>query len=358
MRGESASILRRMPRLIPLLALGFAFNAFGQYDESITVSRIIFDVRVTKQNGAPVPDLTAGDFEVEIGGVPARLVSLSWIDEESTRYLQPVPQPLTEEERAQPAVRANTSFDDPRLVVVFVQTDFARNRIRVRGQMRFRAYAEELMKSFAAEDRIAVFSFDSHLKFRRDFTADKEDVIEAFRDTILIDSPPPPAAVPEPSLARYLDAGAMKRATSSEEGLLLVANALKNLPGPKTLLLLGWGLGDFSGRLLVMRPEWQQATRAMEEARVTMIALDTTDGAHELAAGLNRAAKETGGFYSATSQGPRIAVRRVQGALRGRYELELVSSRPLAAGTHDVVVKVKRKNVVVLAPAGITLSQQ
>jgi VWFA-related protein len=352
-----------MVRLTAALAFGiaslsFASAAFAQYDETITVSRIIFDVRVTKQNGAPIPDLTANDFEVEIGGVPMRLVSLSWIDEESTRHLQPVPQPLTEEERAAPLIRADTSFDDPRLVIVFVQTDFARQRVRMTGQMKFRSYAEEMLKGFAPDDRVAVFSFDSHLKFRRDFTTDRNEAIEALRDSILINEPPAPAAVPEPSIARYLDAAAMKRATSSEQGLLLVANALKNVPGPKTLLLLGWGLGDLSNRRIIMKPEWEQASRAMEEARVTLIALDTTDATHDLGGGLNRAAKDTGGFYAPTADLPQIAINRVHGTLRGRYELELIASKPLGGGTHNVSVKVKRKNVVVLAPAGITLTER
>jgi hypothetical protein len=153
-----------------------------------------------------------------------------------------------------------------------------------------------------------------------------------------------------------LDAEEMRRATSSERGLQLVANALKDIPGPKTLLLLGWGLGSYGDGLVRMRHDWKDAFHALEEARVTMISLDTTDAAHDLAAGLNTAAVQTGGFYAAAAQTPRAAIQRVQGTMRGRYELELTSSVPLGAGTHTIAVRVKRKNATVLAPAAITIS--
>ncbi|HEY0158178.1 MAG TPA: hypothetical protein VGF28_12920 [Thermoanaerobaculia bacterium] len=345
-----------MPRLLCLLlAACFAVPAFAQYEESITVSRIIFDVRVTKSNGQAIADLKPEDFTVEVGGAPARVVSASWIEEGA---VAPAPPKVRVErsEDGERVLRATAGAEEPRLIVVFIQTDFARNAVRLGGQMKFRSYAEELVRSFAPADRLAVFSFDSHLKFRSDLTADKDAVVAAMRDAIRIDLPPPPPTVAEPSLAPHLDREAMKRATSSEEGLLLVSNALKTIPGAKTLLLLGWGLGDLANGQIVMKPEWKDAWRALEEARVTMISLDTTDASHDLAAGLSSAAVQTGGFYSAAAQSPRIAVQRVQGTMRGRYELELIASKPLDAGTHGIAVRVNRKKAEVLAPAAITIS--
>jgi VWFA-related protein len=345
-----------MPRLLCLLlAACVAAPVFAQYGESITVSRVIFDVRVTEADGEPVADLTPADFTVELGGAPAEVVSASWIAEGAIAHARPKPR-LQRNDEGERVLRATADPDEPRLIVLFVQTDFARNTVRVGGQMKFRSYAEELVRSFAPNDRVAVFSFDSHLKFRSDLTANKDEAIQAFRDSILIDTPPPPLAVDEPSLALLLDRDEMRRATSSEQGLLLVANALKNLPGAKTLFLLGWGLGDFANRKVVMKREWNDAWRAMEEARVTMISLDTTDAGHDLAAGLNTAAVQTGGFYAAAAQNPHLALQRVQGTLKGRYELELISSKPLDPGTHSITVRVNRKKVEVLAPAAITIS--
>lgn len=346
-----------MPRILfLLLAISLAMPAFAQYEESITVARVVFDVRVTKAGGEPIAGLTPEDFIVELSGAAATVVSASWIEEGGIAHARPPKVRIERGEDGERVLRATAEADEPRLIVLFIQTDFAREAVRVSGQMKFRSYAEELVRSFMPADRVAVFSFDSHLKFRADLTADKEEAVQALRDSILINTPPPPLAVDEPSLAQRLDHEQMRRATSSEQGLLLVANALKSIPGTKTLLLLGWGLGSYQDGLVRMRREWKDAFRALEEARVTIISLDTTDAGHDLAAGLSSAAVQTGGFYASAAQTPRTAINRVQGTLRGRYELELTSSKPLGPGTHTIAVRVKRRGATVLAPAAITIS--
>ena len=82
---------------------------------------------------------------------------------------------------------------------------------------------------------------------RLDFTSDKQAVRAAMRDAVLINEPPPPPIVPNPSLASKLDAKEMKRAVNSEAALLILGNALRNIEGPKSLLLMGWGLGERRG---------------------------------------------------------------------------------------------------------------
>jgi VWFA-related protein len=346
-----------MPRIFSLLlAASLAAPAFAQYEESLTVARVVFDVRVTKAGGEPIADLTPEDFVVELSGAPATVVSASWIEEGAIAHARPPKVRVETTAGGERVLRATAELDEPRLIVLFIQTDFARETVRVSGQMKFRTYAEELVRSFMPADRVAVFSFDSHLKFRSDLTADKDAAVQALRDSILINTPPAPVAVAEPSLARRLDHEQMRRATSSEQGLLLVGNALKDIPGPKTLLLLGWGLGQYGNGMVRMRHDWKDAFHALEEARVTIISLDTTDAGHDLAAGLSSAAVQTGGFYASAAQTPRMAVKRVQGTLRGRYELELTSATPLGPGTHTIAVRVKRRGAKVLAPAAITIS--
>lgn len=336
---------------VAVFVMAVAANALAQYGETITVSRVLVDVRVTKANGEPVTGLTPSDFEVWIDGEQANVQSAAWTEEGAGAVVSAA---LANEEEDETAVHAGIQ---PRHIVVFVQTDFQRARERMQGQMKFRTYAENLIRSFEPQDRIAVFSFDSHLKFRCDLSTDRDENIEALRNSILIDSPPKPRLVPSPSLASKLDADEMKRATSSEAGLLIVANALRSIEGPKTLLLLGWGLGEKVGRVLIMRPEWKEARRALDAARVSIISLDTTAAAyHDLAFGLSSAAEQTGGFYASTNEFAKQAIGRVQRTLSGRYELELIPEKALDAGVHSLQVRVNQRGASVLAPSSITIT--
>lgn len=336
-----------------VIAVAVAASAHAQYGESITVSRVIVDVRVTKADGAPVPELSASDFEVWIDGHPAAVQSATWTEEGAAAVAAAA---LAEGENESEPGTVRTGIE-PRNIVVFVQTDFQRARERMAGQMKFRGYAEELIRSFEPQDRIAVFSFDSHLKFRCDLSTDRDENIEALRRAIFIEEPPWPRLASSPALGPKLNAQEMKRATSSEEGLLIVANALKSIEGPKTLLLLGWGLGEKVGRVMVMRPEWKDARRALDAARVTIISLDTTAADyHDLQFGLSSAAEQTGGFYASTHNFAKQAIDRVQRTLSGRYELELIPDKPLAPGVHSLQVRVSERGANVLAPASITIA--
>ena len=323
----------RLLALAVLLAGAAAANA--QYGESITVARILIDVRVTALDGEPITGLAAGDFTVTIGGKRAEVESVTWVDDVTPRAETP---------SAAPAPRG-------RLLVMLVQTDFARHPTRTRGQLNFLRYADAMVGELAKEDRVAVLQFDSHLKFRLDFTSDKSAVRAALQQTILIDRPPPPPPVEAPSLASALDPERMRRAASPETALLLIANALRTIDGPKTLLLLGWGLGVRNPSGVRMRSSYIHARRSLEAARTSIFALDTTHADyHDLELGLRTAAEDTGGFYAKTHLFPQIAVDRLQRTLAGHYELELRRPRGLVPGTHDLDVRVKRRRVMVLAP--------
>ncbi|MFZ2493360.1 MAG: hypothetical protein WA208_17915, partial [Thermoanaerobaculia bacterium] len=305
----------------------------AQYVETIVVSRIIFDVRVTDGPGDPILGLTAEDFTVEIGGKRATVESATWVpDTVAARAVaavdEPEPVPAGPEEQALP---------DGRLIIVFIQTDFARNTERIRGQMGFLTHAKAIVEALEPHDRVAVFSFDSHLKFRLDFTADKERVGEVIAEAMKIDLPPPPPIVPNPALARRLDRDAMRAATDSEGALILIGNALRPIPGPKSMLLLGWGLGEMVGGRVYMKSKYEIAKRTLEAARVTVFALDTTYAEyHSLEVGLSKAAKDTGGFYAKTHVFPQLAVERLQRTLAGHYELEVRRPEGIRPGAHAV----------------------
>lgn len=326
-------------------------SAFAQFEETITVARVLVDVRVTDDRGAPVRGLTPADFIVKIGDASASVESVTFIDE-ATNWIDQI----EADETAETSEVGNIAETRKgRLFVVFVQTDFARNKTRVSGQMHFNRYATGFIESLLPDDRVAVLSFDSHLKFQLDFTSDKERVADAIRRSLLIDEPPPPQIVHSPALASRLDREEMKRVTTSEGALLLVGNALMPIEGPKNLLLLGWGLGERTPTgSVAMRREWIPARRALDAARVTLFAFDTSVADyHDLEMGLQRAAKQTGGFYAKTHIFPEIGLERLERTLTARYELELRVPTSLQPGTHALDIRVKKRGAIVLAPSSI-----
>jgi hypothetical protein len=238
-----------------------------------------------------------------------------------------------------------------RFFIYFIQTDFAKETSRIRGQMHFLRYADELVDMLLPGDRVAVLSFDSHLKLRADFTGDREQIKAAMRDSLLSGEPGGVPIVPSPSLAARLDRNDMRTAADSEAALIVIGNALRGIPGPKTMLLMGWGLGRLTSSGVQMKPRYRAARATLEAARVTIFALDTTDAAsHSLEVGLEKAAQDTGGFYAKTNLFAGAAVDRLRRTLAGHYELELRRPDSLARGTHDVEVRAKRRGATVLAP--------
>ena len=336
--------MRRLAAL--LLALTVAVPLLAQFRESVTVARILLDVRVTDFGGDAILGLEPQDFEVTIGGKKAEVLSATWVPESSGSQVVELDESPDNPTTGQP------DNPPPRLFVFFIQTDFGRATERIRGQMHFFKYAEQLLEMLEPEDRVAVFSFDSHLKFRLDFTSDKEQILSAMRDAITINNPPPPPVVPNPSVASRLDREEMKKAADSEAALIIVGNALRHIPGPKSLMLMGWGLGEMtiSGGVR-MKWRYKLARRVLEAARVTIFSLDTTMADyHTLEAGLGKAAEDTGGFYAKTHIFPRQALERLRRTLAGHYELELRRPDDLKPGTHELTVRVKRRGVYVLAP--------
>lgn len=301
-----------------------------QYDESITVSRSLVAVRVNDMGHKPVPDLTASDFAATIDGKEAQVLSARWVDSE-------------EEEVNEEA--------GGRLFVLFIQTDFTRSYRRTAGQMAFRRYAEKMIASLNPEDRVAVFSFDSHLKFRRDFTT-PEDASKAIAESMRIDHPPAP---PEPAgvaLTPHLDRMEMKRTSSAEASLLVIGEALQQIEGPKTMIFVGWGLD--SSNISTLVNQWPKGVVALQAAEVTMFAFNyagimSSDGARLL----DRTAGETGGFQVNAASMPQQSVERFVSAAEGHYELELRVPPETKRGEHALVVRVPKRNVRVLAPGTV-----
>jgi hypothetical protein len=208
-----------------------------------------------------------------------------------------------------------------RLVVIFVQADTHPSRIE--GHMRLRPYTRELLDTLHPSDRVAVVSFDSHLKLWQDFDSDLEATHDAM-DVAIRYSPEVVVAAAKPhSLARHLDPEAARRAASAEEALELVGRALEPLPGQKTLIFVGWGLGRYDGRLDVVHTDSiDPAVRALRAARASVFVLDVTSADyHSLEAGLEEVADDTGGLYLSTFKLPQVATNILAEAISGYYVL-------------------------------------
>lgn len=332
------------------LALALAMTAAPQQvpttHETITVERVIVDARVTLANGEPILGLTAKDFDVRVDGVKAKVESAEWIPETAAaREIAGLDEP-----QAAP----NESMDVPapkgRLLIFFFQTDFARNAARTSGEMKIMSYADQIVDSLEDGDRVAIFSYDSHLKFRLDFTDDKDRIREVMRECLSTDEPPWPPVVPMPSLARRLDREKMKAVSNPERALWMVGDALLPIPGPKSLLLFGWGLGRLAGGRVSMGGEYLIAKRALEAARTSVFSIDITQADwHSLGVALEKAAVDTGGFYAETYSFPQLGIDRLERTLQGHYELEVRKPELKTLGVHTIEVNVARRGAVVMS---------
>src|SRR6185295_2574388 len=130
------------------------------FGEAITVALDTITVRVVDDSGRPILGLAPEDFRVVVRGREVPVLAVDWVS--SPAVQGPRAELLPVEEGRVPA--------PGKLVVFFVQADL--NPTRISGQMRMRPYTRELLASLDPADRVAVVSYDSHLKLWLDFTAD------------------------------------------------------------------------------------------------------------------------------------------------------------------------------------------
>jgi len=293
--------------------------------EFITVERIVLDAYVTDAGGNPITDLRPSDFRIRIGGKEAVVESVEWIDATA----EPTPAQLE-----------NDSFEPQgRRIVVFFQTDFARERIG--GQMAIRSYAIDFLKGLTPYDRVAVVSYDSHLRLRQDFTNDIEKLERAIDESMKVGGAEDPGSKILPSLWSRIDRDEAKNAATPEKALFVIGNALNPIEGAKTVVLFGWGLGRFGAGGVHMIRDYTLAQRALERARASVFSLDISKADyHSLEVGLQKASADTGGFYVKTHNFPRLAINKLQRTISGRYEIVL--HRPnIPRGRHDVTANLR-----------------
>ncbi len=324
-------------RSIRALVLVAAVAASGQgpvpqrHTERVTVARVLVDVRVLDAHGAPVRGLSAADFLVRIDGKAARIETAEWMNDtdEDSRAVR----------RGAAALPPPPSVDREagRLIVFLFQKDLEPSRIV--GLMRMLIDIRAFLDTLGPCDRVAVLSFDTHLRIWLDFTTRLDQVRHVLEHGILFEHPPPVEPAPPPSLMTVLDVVRAKRAASMQEALALLGAALEPLPGSKTIVLVGYGFGELAGDSFALDRVYGDARRALQAARASVFCLDVTDADwHTLEAGLKMTAEDTGGFYAPTHLFPELAVARVASALSGHYVLFVEVLTPVERTNHDLEV--------------------
>ena len=312
-----------------------------QVVERVEVTRVLIDARVVDGTGQPVLGLEAADFEVEIDGKAVRVELAQWVGGERspTDTL-----PATE--------LSGVVVPEPRgrLIVFLVQKSLERSRVV--GLLRMLRESGRLLEQLTLDDRVAVLSFDSHLKTWLDFTGDLDRVREVLAHDVMFEEPRQIEPARGPSLLTRLSPARGRQTSSIEEALRLVGNALEPLPGSKSVVLVGHGFGEVSyitGLFGARLHNYEEVRAALHAARAAVFSLDVTNADyHTLELGLQTVAADTGGFFARTHIFPERALDRVANALVGHYTL-FTEKPEVEPGTHPITVRLVRERGTVFA---------
>jgi VWFA-related protein len=312
-----------------------------RYAERVDVERVLVDARVLDPRGNAVAGLTADDFAVKIAGKPVGIESVMWVGGSNTVEVHEANNEL-------PAIDRRDSDAAPgRLIIFLFQKDFERSRLP--GLMRMLIEARTFLDNLGPLDRVAVLSFDSRLRAWLDFTNDAERVRHVLQHGILFETPDRVQTTSGPSLMNRLDEATVSKTYTMEKALRLIAEAVHDFPGSKSVVLVGHGFGRLGWTGVTMEHGYEEARDALVAARASVFTLDVTQADyHSLEAGLKLVSAHTGGLFSRTHLFPEQAMRRLAGALAGYYVLFLESPN-VERGTHHVDVRLRRRQGTVLA---------
>lgn len=273
-------------------------------EERVDVRRILLDVRALRVGGAPVRGLSTADFRVRVGGEDAAVEHAQWV---------PGATPGLEDPAA----------DGGRLIVLFFQRELADGRAI--GLLHMLRQAQRFVRTLGPDDRVAILMHDGRLRLYADFTTDHAALDRVLNGRILRKKPAVPFEPgPAPSLGAHIRPLDAKRAYDPERGLLITADALAHLPGAKTIVFFGWGLGrSYVGGVAPSR--FHGAMReALARSRTSVFAIDYVPYRHAYEGTLYAAAHETGGLYVRTFPFAQRAMNTVARAISGHYELTIV----------------------------------
>jgi VWFA-related protein len=320
----------------------------GGVQEEVVVERVVIDAHVIGPDGQPIPGLTPDDFRVQVDGRPVILEAVDWLPADEPENDASALVGIEGEE----AERFRQDAPPGRLVVFFFQHDGSQTT-RLHGLMRMAQQARRFLATLLPTDRIAVASHDSKLKLRQDFTADRAKVEAAITAAISTSPMPEPDPTSQPSIGRYLDRAAAKKAATTDRAIEVLARALEPLPGGKSMVFFGWGLGatqgGVSGAVASESKDFNDMIYSLGRARVNMFTLDVADADyHTLEDYLKQVSQVTGGSYQKTHLFPALGMELVRRAISGRYVLVIVKPRG-TRGDHEIDVELVGKKGLVYA---------
>ena len=302
--------------------------------ERIDVRRVVIDVRAIDHAGRAVPGLSQKDFEVKIDGKMAAIDRVEWFPPQN----EPLPSGSISVTDAPPA--------HGRWIVFLYQKH--PDLSDVEGFMRLRRDVEGLASVVQPRDHAAVLSFDHSLRCWLDFTSEVSTIRRVIAHELLVGSPPTISQHAFPSLADRLPRSVAAATSSIEDALRLVAQALDPLPGPKTIIMFGYGMGTWLPRFgTVDVSRVQDAIESLLHARVSVFCVDITKAEyHPREEGLRMTADQTGGMYLQSYSTP--VLDRLKGMIDSSYELTVIPPDE-ERGDRQIEVKARRTRTTVIA---------
>jgi VWFA-related protein len=332
-----------IPFLVALFLASWAnaqdpFGTNQAYRERVDVSRVLMDVRVVDDRGAPIGGLNAADFSVTIDGKAALVDSVEWVSGDS--------RPRTE---TQPGnVQTAPAKDNGRWIVFLYQkhSDLS----DVEGIMRLRKDFAKFANLVTAGDHVAVVSFDTRLHLWLDFTNDIERVRRVIERDILVGSPPRLQVSPFPSLAASLPPKIANSTYTIEKSLRLLGEFLNPIPGAKSIVVLGYGMGTWlvRGGTVQMATDYGETVLSLLNARVSVFCIDVTKADyHPREEGLRIIADNTGGLYFNSHIFTATMFDRIAGALAGYYALLVLPPDDQRGERHVEITLLRKKGTAI-----------
>lgn len=322
--------------------------------DEVTVELFSLPVRIFDSFGEPLRDVMLQDLKAEVGGREVPISHLDWVGT-GPRGGVPSEAESTQSDESKEAVaeaaaeadawadwywegKASDRGPKPRVLVIFVQADFEPSRVR--GHLRLLPLVRDLIETLEPTDRLALVTFDSHLRMWQDLTTDHQVVADSLFDAVKPGGQPNPRENRGrgPFLRPQFDVVLARDVANAETALGMTAKALIPIEGRKEIIFLGWGLGEYRAGTVQMTGDFRRAVDALFEARATVSVLDVTEADwHALEFGLKTVAKATGGTYQRTLHFASQATKRLSRQLQGYYVVYLDrQAAPDAKGTVHV----------------------